>query len=333
MRFSSVGFNMKDRLMTIWLPATKTDPRALTCQRSWGCTCLGTDGDWLCPFHAGWDQHEQVKEHFGRGGVVPADVPFFPSRDGKALSMKQVVEAVNCTASAAGLELRAADGSLIFTGHVFRITGPRHLARHHVPVPVIKMLARWQSDTVLRYIVDVPLECLTADYKDRIADGMIGPRSSQEHAPNKTITQNRISGEVVKKLEALAAEWKDVQDKQDRMLQRIEAAEYKAAAIAEGKINDYGSTVKLANLDYIFVVSDGGRGCYHRVVRAEVPDVGEWHTKCGWPFGHSNVESKRKMPRGLRWERICGRCFPEEEAHRYSLREGRMIESESDSAS
>ena len=148
MLFSSVSSNMKDRLITIWLPATKTDPRALTCQLSWGCTCLGTDGDWLCPFHAGWDQHEQVKEHFGKDGVVPADVPFFPGRDGKALTKKQVVESVNCTAHAAGLDLRGADGSLIFTGHVFRITGPRHLARHHVPVPIIKLLARWQSDAV-----------------------------------------------------------------------------------------------------------------------------------------------------------------------------------------
>ena len=36
-------------------------------------------------------------------------------------------------------------------------------------ITIIMLLARWQSDAVLGYVKDVPLEFLTTDYKNKLA--------------------------------------------------------------------------------------------------------------------------------------------------------------------
>ena len=68
-------------------------------------------------------------------------------------------------AKEAGLALRAADGKLNFTGHVFRIGGCRHLARCGVQVPPIMCMDRWGSMAVFGYLKDAPLLNITKEYK------------------------------------------------------------------------------------------------------------------------------------------------------------------------
>ena len=73
--------------------------------------------------------------------------------------------------------------------------------------------------------------------------------------------QTRISNELIKKLESLSAEWKATQDKHDLLLERVEAAEFRAAAIADGKISDdKDPEFQLKKFDYPYVVSGGGKG-------------------------------------------------------------------------
>jgi len=47
-------------LVHIFLPASKTDPAALTTTWSWGCVC-NNDRDLPCPHHAMVDQLELLK--------------------------------------------------------------------------------------------------------------------------------------------------------------------------------------------------------------------------------------------------------------------------------
>ena len=53
----------------------------------------------------------------------------------------------------------------VITGHVLRISGTRHMIRAGVTIPPIMMLARWDSNCVLRYAKDAPLKNITSDYK------------------------------------------------------------------------------------------------------------------------------------------------------------------------
>ena len=52
--------------------------------------------------------------------------------------------------------------------HVWRVTGSRHLAALDIPIPIIKLLARWGSDVVEQYIADAPLTALTRIYIDKV---------------------------------------------------------------------------------------------------------------------------------------------------------------------
>jgi len=69
----------------------------------------------------------------------------------------QVVDAIQLTAKAANLSTRGDDGKLIFTGHIWRIMGSRHMVRNGVQVPIVMLMARWDSNAVLKYIKDAPL--------------------------------------------------------------------------------------------------------------------------------------------------------------------------------
>ena len=78
----------------------------------------------------------------------------------------------------------------------------------------------------------------------------------------------------------------------------------------------------------------GGKGPYHWAAVADIPDVSEWSAKCGWQFGFSDVKRKQSMPRGVAWDHVSGRCFPELKAYKYSLKvQGKKEEVTSDSAS
>ena len=72
----SVTFDTKKRVVTIFLPVSKTDPTALSCTRSWGCTCADVMVG-LCPYHAAWNQKEWLREQFAdEQGALPEGLPF-----------------------------------------------------------------------------------------------------------------------------------------------------------------------------------------------------------------------------------------------------------------
>ena len=151
---SSVFLDMLAMTVSIWLPTSKTDPRALTCRRRWGCVCgQGREG-LLCAFHAACRQLERLKKLWPTG--FPEGLPFFPTMQGVAVSKSMVVNMVLQFAAQLGLPLVAEDGRGAFTGHVFRISGSRHLARYGVDHNIIMLLARWASAVILQYLKDVP---------------------------------------------------------------------------------------------------------------------------------------------------------------------------------
>ena len=59
-------------------------------------------------------------------------------------------------AQARGLALKDHMGRHLYTGKVWCIGGSRHWIRRLVSVPVVQMMARWDSHAVLTYVKDGP---------------------------------------------------------------------------------------------------------------------------------------------------------------------------------
>ena len=334
MLHSSVTLDRVAKRITIWLPATKSDPCALTCQRSWGCVCHSPADEWCCPFHAGCMQYDYVLEQFGSDGALPSRMPFFPTVSGSTVPKQHVISMVIKVATVMGLAIYTLAGRLAFTGHVFRITGSRMLARHGVQVAVIMLLARWQSDTVLGYIKEVPLEYLTTDFRNRTATSASGKAIGSKGDPSTSSTSpivkssggssssgskvdasaaivdsstsathmisRRFDDKMLKSIEALASEFKQQKHEQLQLIRRIEEIE------ASKKCN---TSVPLPWELEPYVISYDGEGSYHKVVIANTNDPSEWITKCGWRFAMSPHKRSKEVPEELHFERLCDRCL------------------------
>ena len=88
-------------------------------------------------------------------------MPFFPDRNGAALSKAAVIEAIRAFALQAGEPLVRADGlgreRHRFREHVLRVTGVQFLARTGLELLLIQLFARWGNAAVLRYVQQAPL--------------------------------------------------------------------------------------------------------------------------------------------------------------------------------
>ena len=63
MLYTSVSVDVVKEVVTLQLPASKTDWVALSCERSWGCVCTpGSVSADACPYHAARAQQSLLKE-------------------------------------------------------------------------------------------------------------------------------------------------------------------------------------------------------------------------------------------------------------------------------
>ena len=83
-----------EQLVSVALPVSKTDPMALGCVRTWGCTCDGQRETMMsCPSHAAAAQKDMLDNVFGDKSDQE-EFPFSPGADGTGLSKAQMVSAI-----------------------------------------------------------------------------------------------------------------------------------------------------------------------------------------------------------------------------------------------
>ena len=153
---------------TFSLPISKTDPQAIGCCRSWGCVCNGLLHR-ACPAHSALAILDELKKRFGRAdGSLPPGLPLFPDAAGNWCSRAGFVASVAVIADRIAAPTVDSLGRTLLGEHVWRVGGSRHLASLDVPTPILMLLARWDTNVVLRYIADAPLSALTRIYLDRI---------------------------------------------------------------------------------------------------------------------------------------------------------------------
>ena len=94
---ASVKTNKEKKIVNIDLPATKTDPMALSCTRSWDCTCMEEEaGKEYCPYHAAVAQQDLLEKTFG-DRVREDGFPFSPNSDGEAVEKIYMFKAMRAS--------------------------------------------------------------------------------------------------------------------------------------------------------------------------------------------------------------------------------------------
>ena len=151
------SFNIADRSVSWNLPASKTDVKALGKVRSWGCICTAAVSNPLCPFCVLSAHRSLLVSHFGSDGTCGPTMPLFPGIGGQHVSTASVVATIEAVAESTGERLVTECGSRRFGGHTLRVTGARLLASTGVDLLTLQILARWESDIILRYVAEAPL--------------------------------------------------------------------------------------------------------------------------------------------------------------------------------
>ena len=121
---SSVRIDYEAMVVHIWLPACKTDPRATTCTRAWGCVCVDASVPIVaCLFHACSRQAKLPAKLFGVPAKDEIDLlPFSPTVAGNTIDKERVVEMIEAAAAILGLQLVGLDGRRALGGHAFRVS-------------------------------------------------------------------------------------------------------------------------------------------------------------------------------------------------------------------
>ena len=287
---TSVCVQEDQQRVTILLPATKTDPQALSCERTWGCTCEGREGgERECPVHAAIAQKKLLVQTFGPGKVSKEAFPFMPSRTGGTMSKQGVVGAVSKSVVAVGQALRDSADKLRVTGHFARIGGVRHLYRHGVQLPGIMRMARFDSHVVMGYLKDVPLLNVTQEFKH-------GAASSSSMCLVEKVSKDtkKFSGKVLKQIEALVMKIEAQEKEMDELVKKF--------AITD------------ALLSPPFIISDKYQKWHEVLAYSDLPKK-SWKTHCGWAYGFSVFERRSKMPDDIDPKHKCPRCFRNTDEH------------------
>ena len=273
--------------VTILLPASKTDPEALSCSRTWGCVCDKPDepDSLCCPVHAAMAQRALLERTFG-DRAKDDGFPFAPTVTGGTASKAQVVSGIQKVATKLGYKLVNEMGKLNFTGKVWRIGGARHMIRHQVGVPLIMLMARWDSHAVLIYVKDAPLINITTEYK-KGSKVMITAGDEKE---KKKLT-GQFNSKIMKQLTDLQAEVKQHEEELDKLLKQVKVVESISSPL--------------------YVVSDKYKKWHITFPFHDSPKK-EWRVRCGWRYGCSIFERRSTVPLDLdRAVYICGTCFNE----------------------
>ena len=153
--------NVVTRTVSLKLPVTKADPRAVGCTRSWSCLCRGSELRQDCPYHSGVAQLELLQGKFGF--PLPSGLPLFPTTDREVCTKAAIIKCLEATLSAFGVSTVAENGSRLFGGHSFRVAGAQRLATIGVEIAKIMVMARWAGSTVLRCVKEAPLANLSSE--------------------------------------------------------------------------------------------------------------------------------------------------------------------------
>ena len=269
--------------ITLLLPVSKKDPRAIGCERSWTCTCVdGPASRHDCPYHAAVQQLALLEKTFGI--PLPPKLPLFPQPNGKHVDKATVVEALEATVIAYGGLVRSPTGTRLFGGHSFRVSGAQMLAALGIEVVKIMVLARWAGETVLRYIREAPLAHLADEVK-----ALEGKRNLLSLFDKLADGAEKLTGKV--------------QDLEEQLLHLQRERKRHTAAAA--------STEDTESCGRPYVTNGAKKASMLKVHKVMISGLGKpltsWRTICGFRFAFSDGERLNSYKEFESCQR-CKRC-------------------------
>ena len=263
------------------LPVSKTDPRAIGKVRRWGCICAGKQ-DKACAACCLKNQLDLLHAKFADNNILPSNLPLFPGERGQVVAKADVVKTFSKVAERLNLRVTDDQGQNVFGGHALRVTGAQAMAAMGVDIHIIMIMARWSSDSVLRYVGEAPLEALTeiVKAKTRTAD----LKAFYERA----LEQKEIPSHINTPHPAI--EWKHVREEAEASAERN-----------RDQSQDRGKTNWISNID---------SGVVHRFKDEHYKNLtpNSWRTVCGWRFGKYTFNYEQQLPECAAL--ICGTCLP-----------------------
>ena len=276
-----VKLDTLNRTATWRLPVSKTDPKALGCERTWGCTC-GNSPTWTqprrcCPYHIMEAHLTALDLEFGEDLTLP----LLPTALGGVVAKAAMVASFECVAVLLEIPLTTPEGRRYLGGHSARVSGARYWVRIGVEIYKVQLLARWKSSIVLRYVQEAPLQSITGDVVE-LQKGRLDVLADLECIRKDVVALRQAMCEMDPLTRAHATEHLAVLDASDP-----------TARPAEGSVEQY--------------VLNTSSGVYHRIAIFDATRKELCRTICGWKFyasPHSLVASAPSQAICC-----CDKCF------------------------
>ena len=286
------------------LPASKNDPTAQGRLRTWECLCNADGGPHPCPYHLLLPHLEHLRGHFGQ--LLPG-LPVFPTPSGGVVAKAAMVKSIEEVASCLGLPLHDELNRPRFGGHTLRVTGARWLAALGLPLVSIQLLARWESETVRRYISEAPLRRLSVDYMAAAGDTHLrGCMSKSEEELNALKAKVKGLGDQLwKELLELRAKAQEPQDAGG------DPEDNDEPPVPPAPVQPHGTG---GSDNHLWIMSADTRQSRAQRLTAhlhELPgilsgDPATWRTMCGWSFGLARFTTVADRPEK---SLVCLRCW------------------------
>ena len=210
--FQDMSIDKIAKRVTLLLSMSKNDPRALGCERTWGCICDGDDNPAACPYHAALDLDEFIRRVFPHDHRQPG-FPLFPTEMGEQVTSEMMLTFIEELAFMMGEELFTKAGQRRFGKHSRRSTGAVHLALIGLDTFKVQLIGRWLCAIVMRYSRLAPIADVARDY--RVA-------SSANKTQDELNTSTKLNLKLTKLVEGNLKTYADDANKPYDLIRQVE---------------------------------------------------------------------------------------------------------------
>ena len=274
------------------LPVSKTDPRAIGTARSHGCCCTAASPQSICPYHLAKYYIDKTRAQFGDEHFGPElGRPLFPSSTSTSenlsfMAKSEVAKAVvKCAAMAGEPITEWSPTGLVtqrFAEHAMRVSGAQMLARAGVSLHLIKLLGRWGSDAVERYVQDAAL-CRQTLLASQTICGL-----GVANIPDSDSISHSFSSQQSARVSATDSATKSLLQSLQEQIQQLNK-----------------NIQKLDPSQNRFIHNIAANILHVRLGEENATPPATWHTKCGWKYAFSNFSRCNKiLPAFL----LCSKC-------------------------
>ena len=250
-KLGHLGFDDANRIVSLFLPVSKTDSGGLGRERRLRCCCGGGAPVATCPFHAMKAHVVELKRWSGVGEDKEAAwrQPLFPTMDNQVPTK---------AATVAGWQ-RLAPEEVSVGGHSARRSGAKRCAREGWHILAIQHLGRWASAQVLEYV------------EEAYAESPQGPQGAEP--PEKDWEATPAWEERLRAVEA----------QQAAVLQEVRAG---ARPTAPGAVLEAPPKEKEEEVAFVHLMTGGARKIHVQASRHPLAPSWTWSTRCGVRFAH-----------------------------------------------